>query len=181
VLKTQYNTAWNYFNSSQLGDTIFNYWREWLDRADRGDYTPEFPAPSEDDTRVSDWQQSDYRGGRYDLRDTDIFNRRVILSRKRTRNILDLTNTWKKCVFQNLEEEALADIVDTTTALAHPPRPFDYDINTQVVGPSTHVVDEDDQSHLPDHIRFRSSSPTPIGDSWRSGAMGSSWGRGSRP
>jgi hypothetical protein len=179
VLKTQYNTAWNYFNSTQLGDTIMNYWREWLDRADRGDFTPAFPAPSECDTRVSDWQQSGLEG-RWDLRNTDIFNKRVILSRKRTRNILDLTNTWKKCVFQNLEEEALADIVGTTTALSHPPRPFDYDINTQVVGQLSRD-DREDQSHLPDHVRFRSSSPAPISHPWRSGAMGQTWGRGTRP
>jgi hypothetical protein len=30
VLKTQYNITWNYFNSHELGDIIFNYWREWL-------------------------------------------------------------------------------------------------------------------------------------------------------
>jgi hypothetical protein len=180
VLKTQYNLAWNYFNASQLGDTIFNYWREWLDRADRGDFTPEFPAPSERDTRVSDWQQSDYKGGRWDLRDTDMFNRRVILSRKRTRNILDLTNTWKKVVLLNLEEEVLGDIVDVAVSTAHPERPFNYDINTQVVGPSTRV-DAEDQEHLPDRIRYRSSSPTPISQQWRSGATGQTWGRGSRP
>jgi hypothetical protein len=30
VLKSVYKTAWNYFNAKELGDTIFNYWREWL-------------------------------------------------------------------------------------------------------------------------------------------------------
>src|ERR1700712_4434802 len=33
VLKTEYNTAWNYFNATEFGNTIFGYWRTWLDRA----------------------------------------------------------------------------------------------------------------------------------------------------
>src|ERR1700722_16137278 len=55
VLKTQYNLAWNYFNAHQLGDTIFDYWREWLRRADSGEFNQEFPKPSQTDQRVSDW------------------------------------------------------------------------------------------------------------------------------
>ena len=30
VLKTEYNLAWDYFNAHELGQTIFNYWGEWL-------------------------------------------------------------------------------------------------------------------------------------------------------
>jgi hypothetical protein len=81
VLKTQYNLAWNYFNSHELGNVIFEYWCEWLTRADTGDFNPDFPAP-----------KSNAPEGELDLRETNIFNSKVILSRKQTRNFLDLAN-----------------------------------------------------------------------------------------
>jgi hypothetical protein len=185
ALKSQYNMAWNYFNASQLGDTLFGYWREWLTRADTRNFNQEFPAPSKDDPRVFPWPDpGEDVPGLFDLRDTNIFNSRVLVSRKRTRNILDLTNTWKKVVLENLEVEALADIVNIAKNTASVKRPFDHDVNTQVAGPSTKRarvdLDSDEQmSHLPDRIRYRSTSPTPISTQWRSGASGT-WGRGSR-
>ncbi|KIJ57948.1 hypothetical protein HYDPIDRAFT_34649 [Hydnomerulius pinastri MD-312] len=41
-----------------------------------------------------------------DLRKTDIFNRRLITSRKRTRNLFDIASTWKRTV---LHTPVLAD------------------------------------------------------------------------
>jgi len=182
VLKTQYNLAWNYFNSHQLGDTIFGYWREWLNRADAGEFNQEFPAPSTSDPRVSDWS-ADQVVGRWDLRETSIFNSKVILSRKRTRNFLDLTNLWKKSVIENLEELTLDDLVNNAARFAALKRPLIPDVNTAVVGPRlkrTRVATEEVNSdNEVEHVAHRSSSPTPTGSGWASAPMGT-WGRGSR-
>jgi hypothetical protein len=196
VLKTQYNLAWNYFNATQLGDTIFGYWRNWLERADARDFNHEYPAPDEKDQRVSNWETSSADTGLWDLRATNIFNSRVILSRKRTRNMLDLTNLWKKSVLENLEELVLdeqreqpdethvdfemLDPTNAATALTLPEHPYLPDINalprmSRQKMTRDDVSDEDD-SHIPEHRRYRSSSPTPAG--WRTGASGT-WGRGS--
>src|ERR1700724_329782 len=37
VLKSEFNTSWNYFSASQLGDTIIRFWRESLLRAERNE------------------------------------------------------------------------------------------------------------------------------------------------
>jgi hypothetical protein len=46
-----------------------------------------------------------------DLRKTDFFDRRVMVSRKRTRNLADLFNTWKHSIKQ-LPEEREIDLLD---------------------------------------------------------------------
>ena len=179
VLKTQYNLAWNYFNSHQLGDTIFGYWREWLERADTGNFNNEFPPPEKRDLRTSNWGTRETEG-LWDLRKTNIFNSRVILSRKRTRNLLDLTNLWKKSVMENLEEQALDDILGDAARYTALKRPLAPDINTAVVGPRlkrTRVDPSAMEEDTVEHVSRRSSSPTPT--AWRNAAMGS-WGRGSR-
>lgn len=112
VLKTQYNLTWNYFNATQLGDVIFGYWREWLERADAGNHNLEFPAPD-----LEDWRAPRRREvgavDTWDLRKTSLFNSRIIVSRKRTRNFMDISNLWKKTVLENLEEQTLDDILVT--------------------------------------------------------------------
>ena len=184
VLKTQYNLAWNYFNATQLGDTIFNYWREWLERADAGNFDQQYPAPSSKDTRVSPWESGTDVPGQWDVRKTNLFNSRVIISRKRTRNMLDLTNLWKRSVIETQEDLVLDDYVERALQVrTNSKHPISIDVNTAVAGPSLQRrrVGEDGES-LSDNellpVWQRRSSPTPEG--WRSGAM-SSWGRGSRP
>ena len=73
VLKTQYNIAWNYFNVHQLGDTIFEYWTEWLRRHDAGLHDNEYPAPMKQDKKLH---------GRlsWDVQETDITKSHIILS-----------------------------------------------------------------------------------------------------
>ena len=182
VLKTQYNLAWNYFNSHQLGDEIFGYWREWLRRADVGDFNSEFPAPDEEDLRVSNWEARETIVGAWDLRRTNLFNSKVILSRKRTRNFLDVSNLWKKTVMENLELQALDDIVGTAAQFATIKRPYVPDVNTSVVGPrlkrSRVNPDSPDDENTIEHVARRYNSPTP-GGTWASGSM-TTWGRGSR-
>jgi len=183
VLKSQYNIAWNYFNSFQLGEQIFGYWREWLARADSGDFNQEFPAPNEKDLRVSAWQQ--HLPGTWDLRETSILNSRVILSRKRTRNFLDISNTWKRTVLETLEDQALADIVGTAARYAAGKRPLVPDVNTQVTGPTLKRRREDtsqeiEEGEIVEHVARRyGSSPGPSNPQWQNAAMGS-WAGGSR-
>jgi hypothetical protein len=179
VLKTQYNLAWNYFNAHQLGDEIFNYWREWLRRADSGDFNHEFPAPDKSDIRVANWDTRE-AVGRWNLRETNIFNSKVILSRKRTRNFLDLTNLWKKTVLETMEDQALDQLVEraATNYLVPLKRPLSLDVNTSVVGPRLKRTREDPEDLEVEHVARRLTSPTPQG-SWRNAPMGS-WGRGSR-
>src|SRR6201999_3554912 len=44
VLKSEFNTAWNYFNATELGNTILGFWREWITRAKSGTLTgPLYP------------------------------------------------------------------------------------------------------------------------------------------
>ena len=181
VLKTQYNLAWNYFNASQLGDTIFNYWREWLSRADTGTYNSEYPAPDLKDPRVHHWVADGV--GQWDLRKTNLFNSRIILSRKRTRNMLDLTNLWKKSVLETQEDLVLDDLTSAAARYAATKRPHVPDVNTLVTGPQLKRLrvgesGNTDDSEFVEHVSRRGSSPTPDGP-WRQAAMGS-WGRGSR-
>ena len=183
VLKSQYNLAWNYFNATQLGDTIFNYWRTWLDRADAGLHDQEYPAPNPKDTRVAPWESGINVPGQWDVRKTSLFNSRVIVSRKRTRNMLDLTNLWKRSVIETHEDLVLDDLVGTAARYAASKRPDFHDINTAVAGPSLKRRREAEGLNQvePDNelqpVRYQRSSPTPEG--WRSGALGT-WGRGSR-
>jgi hypothetical protein len=100
VLKTEYNLTWNYFNATELGNVIFNYWREWLARADTGNFNAEYPPPP---------PAEDFVPSLDDVRKTNIFSYRVITSRKRTQNLLDLANLWKKTVLEQLDERVLDD------------------------------------------------------------------------
>jgi hypothetical protein len=168
VLKTQYNIAWNYFNAHELGDTIFNYWREWLHRNDTGEYNLDFPPPASGDQR------------QWDLRTTNIFNSKVILSRKRTRNFLDISNLWKRTVLTGIEGQTQDNIIQRYQGTLSLVRPLDPDVNTLVTGsrPQNRGVEPDsDDEHIPVYRRY--PSPTPGHPNWQNATMGT-WGRGSR-
>ncbi|SJL12000.1 uncharacterized protein ARMOST_21447 [Armillaria ostoyae] len=115
VLKSQYNTAWDYFSARELGDSIINTWRSRIDMIDRlrtaplnsavlhGQIPPE-KVPSELCLEV------ETTGGTEeipDIRKIGILNRRMIVSKKRTRNLFDLTNLWKRTVLLRLDEDVL--------------------------------------------------------------------------
>ncbi len=173
VMKTQYNVAWNYFNASQLGDVIFGYWGEWLKRADAGNFDREYPPPDPKDLRVSDWGNLE-TPGHWDMRETNLFNSRVILSRKRTRNFLDISNLWKKTVLQNIEGQVLDDFVQRAAIAASAKRPLIPDINVLVAGPAPKKRKDNDSDE--EVVGVRRPSPTP-GNAWASGSL-STWGRG---
>jgi len=43
VLKSEFNTAWDYFNASELGKTILDFWHDWLQHAEESSYNIRFP------------------------------------------------------------------------------------------------------------------------------------------
>lgn len=122
VLKTEYNPIWNYFNAKELGDTIFNYWNAWYERAERGSYNntnniaeyypaPDAPLPGSFAVLPDLLTRVRGRDGAMveiaDLRKIRLIGSRVLVSKKRTKNLFDLTSLWKKLVFQQLDEKAL--------------------------------------------------------------------------
>jgi len=117
VLKSSFNTAWNYFSAHELGDVVLGYWRTWSIQAaenhfdnDKGFYR--FDSSIGDLELVhlelcSVYNSSDGPVMMPDIHKLDILNRRMIVSRKRTQNIFDLTSLWKKAAIQRFEEELL--------------------------------------------------------------------------
>jgi hypothetical protein len=117
VLKTEYNTAWNFFNAKELGDTVLGFWNEWFNRASIGSYSIRYPMFSGNHADLKDVGYGlktmiDVTDGRYevpDVRKLEISQRRLIVSRKRTRNLFDLTSLWKKTVLQRYDRDVLSD------------------------------------------------------------------------
>jgi hypothetical protein len=120
VLKTSFNTAWNYFNAHELGDQVLGYWRTWMDQAAMNHYDSNSGFYRMDDslgaltgvdpeflTEVTTSEGT--RAWIPDIRKLDILNRRVIVSRKRKRNLFDLTSQWKKLVLEKLDKEVMED------------------------------------------------------------------------
>jgi hypothetical protein len=124
VLKSSFNTAWNYFSAKELGDTVIGYWRDWFTNqeiAQSGNRYPplEFPRTSGgsgsleyvDESLTTLVLTNDGPEQIPDIRKLDIFKRRWITSRKRTRNLFDLTGLWKKAVITQLEQHTLDEPV----------------------------------------------------------------------
>jgi hypothetical protein len=44
VLKSEFNTAWNYFSTKELGDTVLGYWCGWLAAAESNTFSIRYPA-----------------------------------------------------------------------------------------------------------------------------------------
>ena len=124
VLKSEFNTAWNWFNAKELGDIILGYWKDWHAVADAGhDMKPstlqKWPRPALSNigslgdtlhqfkTLVKVWPS----GEEYipDVRLIGLTDKRLIVSRKRTRNMFDFTSLWKKEVFSKLDEAVLEE------------------------------------------------------------------------
>ncbi|SJL14684.1 uncharacterized protein ARMOST_21582 [Armillaria ostoyae] len=118
VLKSVYNTAWNFFSAKELGDTVLGYWRRSIEAAaaptrenmsarkamdpswgslTRGEVPDELCSPVY--TNSGNWVSMP------DIRLINILNRRMIVSRKRGRNLFDLTNLWKRTVLARLDKD----------------------------------------------------------------------------
>jgi len=118
VLKTEFNTAWNFFGATALGDTILGYMRSWLYKAERMEFSPEFPPvpPDYNDSVESQarFLMETVRSDRTpvevpDLRRTDILDRRMLVSRKRTTQMFDLASLWKKIVLEKHTDPELGE------------------------------------------------------------------------
>jgi hypothetical protein len=137
VLKTEFNTAWNYFSAKELGDTVLGYWRDWTVRAASNEFTPLYPKFSHHIGDLRNVDQSlttevvcnngtrDYLAAIPDIRKINILNRRMITSRKRTRNLFDLTSLWKKTVLQKYEADVLDE--DRNDSPTSPDNESDWD------------------------------------------------------
>jgi hypothetical protein len=132
VLKSEYNEAWNYFNAKELGDIVLGYWRDYANKAsaespslEDGTLFPrytnspgELPLDSEEFHSVFDTKTGPSR--MFDIRKTNILNRRMIVSKKRTRNLFDLTSLWKKTILLRMEKETLENQQVVNPALEEP-------------------------------------------------------------
>lgn len=123
VLKTEFNSAWNYFNAKELGDTILGYWREAILAIERNDFGGKLGLMAPEEGYAMDLRDAAYAKSHWfvrgdgqsdvkvpDIRRLDILQRRLITSRKRTRNMFDLTSLWKKIVFNRLDEREGEDV-----------------------------------------------------------------------
>jgi hypothetical protein len=191
VLKSEYNLAWNYFSARELGDTVIGYWREWLKCADSREFRPGFPSPplvtEKSDGNVGyhlDESWEDASGnvfGYPDLRmyQPNLFDARWLISKKRTRNFLDLSNLWKTTVLAQLEEQVLDEVdqpVITEGEGFNQMRLSDDEL-MQVDVPQPLQASGSDDEHIELHHRQHSPS---VPESWASGAQ-SGWSRGANP
>ena len=53
-LKSEFNTTWNYFSASELGSTILDFWRDWMQHAEAGQYNLLYPEFTSDRADLED-------------------------------------------------------------------------------------------------------------------------------
>jgi hypothetical protein len=125
VLKTVFNTAWDYFNAKEVENSLISYWREWLARAEDNRYSIAFPEPDADLGDLAGTASElclEVRSKQGvipmpDIRKIGFDKARMIVSRKRTRNLFDLTNLWKKTVLETLDRDASDQRSNDVTAM----------------------------------------------------------------
>ncbi|GLB46000.1 hypothetical protein LshimejAT787_5200010 [Lyophyllum shimeji] len=166
VLKTEFNQVWEYFNVKELGMTITSVWRKWLTKAEYASRARAWheakhstsldplslagiPAAATMPIVVKRGDGSEFVQAIPDVRKLDILERRWITSRKRTLNLHDLTNSWKKIVMEHVAEAKSSKPItekETDAPVADAPPESD---------------DNSDGRRSPD-----------VGDPWRSAHMG---------
>ena len=134
VLKSEFNTTWNYFNAKELGDTILGYWHGWLAAAESGSFSTRYPDEREvfslHETTADLCLPLESNGEwclMLDIRKIGFSNKRVLVSRKHTRNLFDLTSLWKKTVLTTLDEDALD--TDNNINIHHANSDSDMDVD----------------------------------------------------
>ena len=126
VLKLEFNPVLNYLNAKELGETIITAWRESMEMWNRGDlpkcYTEDWQAGRQvllDNVSLSNGLDgsvlsSKGEGSPLKLPDVTKLNSlmkvRRIISRKRTKNLFDLANTWKRMVLASTDENLFNDL-----------------------------------------------------------------------
>jgi hypothetical protein len=115
VLKSEFNTAWNYFSAKELGDTVLGYWCGWLAAVESNSYSLRYPPFSGDnrDLQVEDPARCvvvSMPAGPHPIPDVQTIgfsNSRMIVSCKRMQNLFDLTSLWKKTLLTMLDRDAV--------------------------------------------------------------------------
>jgi hypothetical protein len=123
VLKSRFDDVWNFFSATELGKTVTEYWAEWLRRAEKGEYSYDPARPflpyEREGHDITDVLPKLFRivkgkdgtdAFSPDLAKIGLLGSRWVVSRKRTKNLFDLTTKWKNAVFQKLDEAITTDI-----------------------------------------------------------------------
>ena len=127
VLKSEFNPVLNYFNAKELGDTIVSEWRSAMEMWSN-DKIPECYTDNWNLGKI--WYQEERELGD-SLPDSvktpkglneqspflpdvtklnSLMRARWLVSRRRTRNLFDLTNMWKRIVLTSMNENLFDDI-----------------------------------------------------------------------
>jgi hypothetical protein len=150
VLKSEFNPAWNYFNARELGDAVIETWRSWLKAADATDWrrskygmtNSSFEGLDDVDPKfLTTWETDSGPVAMPDIRKIGFDQKRFLVSRKRTRNLFDLTSLWKKTVLTRLDQAVVAEQREEPAAEASDPE-GDDDFGSG-------LFSEDDYSSLP--------------------------------
>lgn len=147
VLKSVHNNVWEHFSATELGNTITGYWSGWLNAQEVAKAAgklppyPEFPQLGGligdlADTKPELTTLIDTVNGPVkmpDVRKLDILQRRWLVSKKRTRNLFDLTSIWKTDTIAVQERKQHEEIASTIK----PPTPQpDVDLDTPESSPA---------------------------------------------
>jgi hypothetical protein len=138
VLKSEYNLAWDYFSATALGNTMMDTWRNGIDASlsttwHTTDYRP-FDDPKYgsqiasssrgqlfdcDPEFLTEFRVTDGTGVAEmpDLRKLGFLDKRFLVSKKRTRNLYDLTSLWKKTVLAKMEQTIFENPVDDSAIM----------------------------------------------------------------
>ena len=101
-----------------------------------------------------------------DLNKLGLTNSRVIVSRKRTRQLFDLSTLWKKTVLSTLEEAMVTEDILPPNQTAPTRRVALVHEDPTPVGPRSRTPDSDDGETI--YLHRRSS---PVNREWRYGGM----------
>ena len=116
VLKSRFDDVWNFFSAAELGKTITEYWAEWLERAEKGQYSSDptrpFPPYNPQNHDLTDVHpklfktvigEDGLQAYSPDLSKIGLLGSRWIVSRKRTKNLFDPTTKLKNIVFDKVD------------------------------------------------------------------------------
>jgi hypothetical protein len=131
VLKSEFNPVLNYFNAKELGDTIVSFWRQSMEMWIDDKIPPVYASASEEDWNLGKhWLLEEMEQGKLypesvvtpkggaagsrllpDVTKLNSLMRaRWLVSRRRTRNLFDLTNLWKRMVLSSTDNNLFDDL-----------------------------------------------------------------------
>ena len=131
VLKSEFNPVLNYFQAKELGDTIVSKWRSSMETWTNGSIPAIYKGQDglgkewllsdaalardlPDEVKTQRGDNIDEDGRRECIPDVTKLNSlmraRWIISRRRTRNLFDLTNVWKRIVLTSMDQNLFDDL-----------------------------------------------------------------------